>query len=108
MIQEVLTFGKKTEPKAEITWKPFDPGTHFVVMAVVEPEEDGGFVSYAPNLPGAVSQGATEDDALSNLAEAIAGCLASYHATGETIPWVHEEPEIPETATRTQWIEVDV
>lgn len=108
MEQEVLTLGRNAEPKFEAQWKSFKAGTHFFVMAVIEQEEDGGFVAYAPNLPGAVSQGVTEEEALSNLAEAVAGCLASYRSEGKDIPWVREEPEIPETATRTQWIEVDV
>jgi predicted RNase H-like HicB family nuclease len=43
----------------------------------VEPDElDGGFVAECVDLPGCMSQGETEEEALENLADAIAGVLA--------------------------------
>jgi predicted RNase H-like HicB family nuclease len=38
---------------------------------VLEPSEDGGFTVYVPSLPGCVSEGDTEEDALRNIREAI-------------------------------------
>jgi predicted RNase H-like HicB family nuclease len=38
---------------------------------VLEPSEDGGFTVYVPSLPGCISEGDTEEEALSNIHEAI-------------------------------------
>ena len=38
---------------------------------VLEPSEDGGYTVYAPSLPGCISEGDTEDEALKNIQEAI-------------------------------------
>ncbi len=38
---------------------------------VLERSEEGGFTVYAPSLPGCVSEGETEDEALRNIREAI-------------------------------------
>ena len=39
--------------------------------------EYGGFIAYCPTLPGCMSQGKTEKEALENIKEAIRGYL--YH-----------------------------
>ena len=41
------------------------------VRVVIEPGEDGWIVAECPSLPGCVSQGRTEDEALTNIQEAI-------------------------------------
>lgn len=38
---------------------------------VLEPSEEGGFTVYGPSLPGCISEGETEDEALRNIKEAI-------------------------------------
>lgn len=38
---------------------------------VLEPSEEGGFTVYVPSLPGCVSEGDTEEEALANIHEAI-------------------------------------
>jgi predicted RNase H-like HicB family nuclease len=38
---------------------------------VLEPSEDGGFTVYVPALPGCVSEGDSEEEALANIREAI-------------------------------------
>jgi predicted RNase H-like HicB family nuclease len=38
---------------------------------VFEKSEDGGFTVYAPSLPGCISEGDTQEDALKNIQEAI-------------------------------------
>ena len=43
----------------------------------VEVDEDGRFIAECVDLPGCVSEGATESEALENLADAISGYLAS-------------------------------
>lgn len=38
---------------------------------VLEPSEEGGFTVYVPSLPGCISEGDTEEEALTNIQEAI-------------------------------------
>lgn len=42
---------------------------------VIEKAEDGYFVVECPSLPGCISQGKTEQEALANIKEAILGWL---------------------------------
>jgi predicted RNase H-like HicB family nuclease len=41
----------------------------------IDRDEDGVWVVECPSVPGCVSQGATREEALKNIQEAIAGCL---------------------------------
>ena len=38
---------------------------------ILEPSEEGGFTVYVPSLPGCISEGDTEKEALANIKEAI-------------------------------------
>lgn len=38
-------------------------------------DEDGVWISECPSIPGCVSQGASKDEALENIKDAIAACL---------------------------------
>ena len=42
---------------------------HFKIK--LETDEDGTFVATVPSLPGCISQGKTEDEAIENIKEAI-------------------------------------
>lgn len=42
---------------------------------VIDRDEDGMWVSECPSIPGCVSQGRTKEEALKNIADAIAMCL---------------------------------
>jgi antitoxin HicB len=53
---------------------------------VLVPESDGGYSVLVPALPGCVSQGATRDEALSMIREAIEGYLESLAAHGDPVP----------------------
>lgn len=53
---------------------------------LIEQDEDGTFVAEVPSLPGCVTQGATREQVLANVREAIAGYLESLQAHGEPIP----------------------
>jgi len=44
-------------------------------MTTLERDEDGVWIAECPAIPGCVSQGATHDEALANIREAIAACL---------------------------------
>jgi predicted RNase H-like HicB family nuclease len=41
------------------------------VRVVLEPSDEGGFTVYVPALPGCISEGETEEEALANIQEAI-------------------------------------
>ena len=59
---------------------------------IIDADEDGAFAATVPSLPGCVSQGATRSEALSNIREAIEGCLESLRERGDPIPpSIHEK-----------------
>ncbi len=41
------------------------------IKVVLEASEEGGFTVYVPSLPGCISEGETEEEALANVREAI-------------------------------------
>ena len=41
------------------------------LKVVLEPSPDGGYTVYVPSLPGCISEGETEKQALANIREAI-------------------------------------
>ena len=38
---------------------------------VLEPSDEGGFTVFVPSLPGCISEGDTEEEAINNIKEAI-------------------------------------
>ncbi|MSQ15195.1 MAG: type II toxin-antitoxin system HicB family antitoxin [Dehalococcoidia bacterium] len=52
----------------------------------LEKDEDGFFVVECPSLPGCVSQGITEEEALGNIKDAIKGILTVRNKMGLPIP----------------------
>ncbi|MDQ3333238.1 MAG: type II toxin-antitoxin system HicB family antitoxin [Planctomycetota bacterium] len=44
-------------------------------LVSIDRDEDGAWVIECPSIPGCVSQGATKDEALDNVREAIRLCL---------------------------------
>lgn len=53
---------------------------------ILEPEEGGGYHVYCPALPGCSTFGATTEEALANVRDAIEGYIASLKKAGEPIP----------------------
>lgn len=45
------------------------------LTVTIERDEDGVWIAECPAIPGCISQGATEDEAMANIQEAIALCL---------------------------------
>jgi predicted RNase H-like HicB family nuclease len=41
------------------------------LKVILEPSDEGGFTVYVPSLPGCISEGDTEEEALKNIKEAI-------------------------------------
>jgi antitoxin HicB len=56
---------------------------------VVEPlpvEEGGGFLATVPDLPGCTSDGATPEEAVSNIQDAIMTWIEAAHDLGHPVP----------------------
>ncbi len=41
------------------------------LRVILEPSDEGGYTVYVPALPGCVSEGNTEDEAMANIREAV-------------------------------------
>jgi predicted RNase H-like HicB family nuclease len=54
------------------------------LSVTMEPDETGMLAVECRAIPGCVSQGRTEAEALDNIREAITGCLAVREARGTT------------------------
>ena len=55
-------------------------------QVVIYPGEDGYWVAECPSLPGCVSQGATKQETIANIKEAIEGYLLSLEEDGIQAP----------------------
>jgi len=60
---------------------------------ILYPGEDGFWVAECPSLPGCISQGATHDEAVASIREAIIGSIVAL-----------EEDNLPVTEDRTEMI----
>ncbi len=49
-------------------------------------DEDGMFIVECPSIPGCVSQGKTEQEAIENIKEAINGYIESLENQTEAVP----------------------
>ena len=89
-------------------WHGFADKT-FECRVLLCPEESGGFSAHAMKLPGVVTQGDTEQEALENIADAFKASIESYLAHGETIPWT-ENPLCADKppGSKERWILVNV
>ena len=65
----------------------------FSFSVILEPQEDGGFTVLVPALPEVVTEGDTEEEALSNAREAIRAILSYRRDHGIAIP-ADAQPEI--------------
>lgn len=59
---------------------------HMKFRVIVEPDEDGVFVTECPTLPGCISQGKTREEAMANIRDAIQGYVQSLEKHGDPIP----------------------
>lgn len=63
--------------------------TDFQYRIVLEPlseEDGGGYLASVPDLPGCMSDGETDTEALANAHDAIEAWIAEAKAAGRTIP----------------------
>ena len=72
-------------------------GENFILPIVLIPGEDGYLVAMCPILPGCISQGATREEALRNVAEAARVTLSRRDDEGWEIPseYLVEILEVP-------------
>ncbi len=65
------------------------------LLITLETDETGMIIAECPAIPGCVSQGRTETEALNNVREAIAGCLQTRLANGMPLAIQIREVEVP-------------
>ena len=64
------------------------------LLVTLERDETGMIVAECPAIPGCVSQGATEEEALDNIREAIAACMEARAASGMPLTVAIREVEV--------------
>ena len=64
------------------------------LLVTLETDETGMIVAECPSIPGCVSQGHTESEALENIREAIAGCLEARAANNMPLTIEVREVEV--------------
>ena len=55
-------------------------------QVIIYPGEDGYWVVECPSLPGCISQGATKEEAVANIKEAIRGYVAALEEDNLPVP----------------------
>jgi predicted RNase H-like HicB family nuclease len=64
------------------------------LIVTLQRDETGTIVVECPAIPGCVSQGQNEDEAIRNIEEAIRGCLESRAAHGMPLTVAVREVEV--------------
>jgi len=64
------------------------------LVVTLERDETGMIVAECPAIPGCISQGHTEDEALANIREAIAACVEARAANGMPVTVSIREVEV--------------
>ena len=64
------------------------------LIITLERDETGMVVAECPSIPGCVSQGKTEDDAVANVREAIQACIEARAANGMPLTVAVREIEV--------------
>jgi predicted RNase H-like HicB family nuclease len=64
------------------------------LLVTIDRDEDGVFVAECPAIPGCLSQGKTEEEALQNIEDAIRECLAVRAERGMPLTVATHEIEI--------------
>jgi predicted RNase H-like HicB family nuclease len=65
------------------------------LIVTLERDETGMMVAECPAIPGCVSQGKTEDEAVANIKEAIQACLDARAENGMPVTVAIREIEVP-------------
>jgi predicted RNase H-like HicB family nuclease len=62
---------------------------------IFEPQEEGGYTAYVPDLPGCVSEGDTLEEATEMIRDAMRGYLDSLRDRGYELPQVQHRKVAP-------------
>jgi predicted RNase H-like HicB family nuclease len=65
------------------------------LIITLERDESGMIVAECPAIPGCISQGKTEEEAIANIREAIQGCLETRAEEGLPLTVTVREIEVP-------------
>jgi predicted RNase H-like HicB family nuclease len=104
MTTELMT-AEKAIVDRDAKFHGFAPGTAFQCRIAIVKEADG-FSAHAEQLPGVVSEGDTEAEALDQVAEACEAALKEYLASGQPIPW--SDAKVEGDVVFRRWIVVRV
>lgn len=63
-------------------------------IVTIDRDEDGVFVAECPSIPGCISQGETEEEALVNIQDAITQCLEVRAERGMPLTVAVREVEV--------------
>jgi len=63
-------------------------------VITIEQDEDGMFIAGCPSIPGCISQGETEQEALENIKDAIKQCLEIRTEKGMPLTVATREIEV--------------
>lgn len=69
------------------SWMQYDHEYALECIAIISPEDEGGFSGQCQNLPGVISQGDTMKEAMENIADAFRETVLYYRGANERIPW---------------------
>ena len=64
------------------------------LIVTLERDETGMIVTECPSIPGCISQGKTEAEALANIREAIEACIEARAASGMPLTVATREVEV--------------
>ncbi|MBU4272274.1 MAG: type II toxin-antitoxin system HicB family antitoxin [Planctomycetes bacterium] len=64
------------------------------LIVTLDRDETGMIVAECPAIPGCISQGRTEDEAMTNIREAIQACVESRAANGMPLTVATREVEV--------------
>lgn len=64
------------------------------LIVTIERDETGMLVAECPAIPGCISQGKTEEQAIANIREAIAACIETRAANGMPLTVKTREVEV--------------
>jgi predicted RNase H-like HicB family nuclease len=64
------------------------------LIVTLQRDESGTIVAECPAIPGCISQGGTEEEALKNIREAIEACLEARAAHGMPLTVATREVEV--------------
>ena len=76
---------KKSRQKRESLYK---------LPLVLDPQPEGGYTVTCPLLPELITEGDTAQEALSNVADALAALLEAYQTLGRPVPPVIKRGEL--------------